>query len=209
MRQLSVSPSWRTASRMRKVEEIKNRLLIKIMEALEPVISKLDEKVLTDFFEGIIRLLPKIVPYFEKLLGAVTDVLGAVEEQASSKMGYLGAFKEDLQNGEILEFFKDFYSGMAEHAFGDPSWRPEKLRGYANGGVASVPSIFGEAGPEMAIPLDPARSGRAQQLVGYVNNVFNMNGSETTSMSLASALNSREFVFQSGRMDRLNRRMGR
>ena len=37
---------------------------------------------------------------------------------------------------------------------------------YANGGIASTPSIFGEAGPEMAIPLIPSKSTRAWELIG-------------------------------------------
>ena len=33
--------------------------------------------------------------------------------------------------------------------------------GYANGGIATKPSIFGEAGAEMAIPLTQNKRGRA------------------------------------------------
>lgn len=38
--------------------------------------------------------------------------------------------------------------------------------GYANGGIANKPSIFGEAGPEMAIPLSAAKSSRTYELIG-------------------------------------------
>ena len=38
--------------------------------------------------------------------------------------------------------------------------------GYANGGIANEPSIFGEAGPEMAIPLSAAKSSRTYELIG-------------------------------------------
>ena len=40
------------------------------------------------------------------------------------------------------------------------------LRGFANGGMATTPSIFGEAGPEMAIPLSAVKSSRAYELLG-------------------------------------------
>ena len=40
------------------------------------------------------------------------------------------------------------------------------LHGYANGGLANTASIFGEAGPEMAIPLTPSKSTRAWELIG-------------------------------------------
>lgn len=39
---------------------------------------------------------------------------------------------------------------------------------YANGGIADKPSIFGEAGPEMAIPLDQMQQGNAWSLLQRV-----------------------------------------
>lgn len=50
--------------------------------------------------------------------------------------------------------------------------------GYANGGIATTPSIFGEAGPEMAIPLDTMKSTRAWQLLRQVVNYYS--GEQTT-----------------------------
>ena len=51
-------------------------------------------------------------------------------------------------------------------------WRQDNLNQfdqavatYANGGFASKASIFGEAGPEMAIPMDSMKQGRAWQLM--------------------------------------------
>lgn len=38
--------------------------------------------------------------------------------------------------------------------------------GYADGGIATTPSIFGEDGPEMAIPLSAMKSARSYQLLG-------------------------------------------
>ncbi|MCS8569450.1 tape measure protein [Pediococcus pentosaceus] len=45
-------------------------------------------------------------------------------------------------------------------------WGPTGHKLFANGGIANAPSIFGEAGPEMAIPLSMTRSDRANQLLG-------------------------------------------
>lgn len=49
---------------------------------------------------------------------------------------------------------------------------------YANGGIADKPSIFGEAGPEMAIPLDQMQQGNAWSLLQRVVNFYagNSNG---------------------------------
>lgn len=43
---------------------------------------------------------------------------------------------------------------------------PQGHRRFANGGIANSPSVFGEAGPEMAIPLIPSKSTRAWELIG-------------------------------------------
>lgn len=45
-------------------------------------------------------------------------------------------------------------------------WSPSGRRRFANGGLATVPSVFGEAGPEMAIPLSTAKSSRTYELIG-------------------------------------------
>ena len=47
-------------------------------------------------------------------------------------------------------------------------WSPGGDRRFANGGIATTPSIFGEAGAEMAIPLDTMKSTRAWQLMKQV-----------------------------------------
>lgn len=46
---------------------------------------------------------------------------------------------------------------------------------YANGGIASSPSIFGEAGPEMAVPLIPSKSTRAWELIGKAVGILTAN----------------------------------
>ena len=57
-------------------------------------------------------------------------------------------------------------------------WGPTGHKLFANGGIATTPSIFGEAGPEMAIPLDTMKSTRAWQLLRQVVNYYS--GGQTT-----------------------------
>lgn len=57
-------------------------------------------------------------------------------------------------------------------------WGPTGHKLFANGGIATTPSIFGEAGPEMAIPLDTMKSTRAWQLLRQVVNYYS--GEQTT-----------------------------
>lgn len=61
----------------------------------------------------------------------------------------------------IMDYIHDRYGSVANAV------RFRKAHNwYANGGIASTPSIFGEAGPEMAIPLVPSKSTRAWELIG-------------------------------------------
>lgn len=54
---------------------------------------------------------------------------------------------------------------------------------YANGGIASTASIFGEAGPEMAIPMDSMKEDRAWTLMGQLVDFYggNRNGNQQVS----------------------------
>ena len=61
----------------------------------------------------------------------------------------------------IMDYIHDRYGSVANAV------RFRKAHNwYANGGIANKPSIFGEAGPEMAIPLIPSKSTRAWELIG-------------------------------------------
>ncbi|MCX8723051.1 phage tail tape measure protein [Lactobacillus sp. B4005] len=61
----------------------------------------------------------------------------------------------------IMDYIKDRY-GTVEKAV---AFR-KAHNWYANGGIANQPSIFGEAGPEMAVPLVPTKATRAWELIG-------------------------------------------
>ena len=50
-----------------------------------------------------------------------------------------------------------------------------KILGYANGGIANKASIFGEAGPEMAIPLSLDKTNRGWELVGKTIAILSKN----------------------------------
>lgn len=62
------------------------------------------------------------------------------------------------------------------------------LRGYANGGIATRASIFGEAGPEMAIPLIPSKSTRAWELIGKAIGIL----SSQTNLQVQNVNNEKE-----------------
>ena len=58
---------------------------------------------------------------------------------------------------------------------------PQGHRRFANGGIATKASIFGEAGPEMAIPLSNNKLDRARELVAQTLAVMSDNSSDSSS----------------------------
>ena len=65
---------------------------------------------------------------------------------------------------QLLALFND--SNWRSDIHWGGGWGPSGHRRYANGGIATQPSIFGEAGPEMAIPLSAVKSSRSYELLG-------------------------------------------
>ena len=83
----------------------------------------------------------------------------------------------------IMDYIHDRYGSVANAV------RFRKAHNwYANGGIANKPSIFGEAGPEMAIPLIPSKSTRAWELIGKAIGIL----SSQTNLQVQNANNEKE-----------------
>ena len=65
---------------------------------------------------------------------------------------------------QLLALFND--SNWRNDIHFGAGWGPTGHKRYANGGLANEPSIFGEAGLEMAIPLSAVKSSRSYELLG-------------------------------------------
>lgn len=61
---------------------------------------------------------------------------------------------------------------------------PQGHRRFANGGIATEPSIFGEAGPEMAIPLSTDKLTRSRELVAQALAVMSQNSNSVAQGNL-------------------------
>lgn len=98
--------------------------------------------------------------------------LGLMQTKRSTFNKYKLPGHGDLWNG-----FDDLLAGLnyARHRYGDSLSFLGQGHGYANGGIATQPSIFGEAGAEMAIPLDSMKSSRAWELMRQVVTYYGSN----------------------------------
>ncbi|MEY2346327.1 peptidoglycan DD-metalloendopeptidase family protein, partial [Pediococcus pentosaceus] len=92
---------------------------------------------------------------------------GHAEGLMQVKPGTFSAYHLSGHNN-IWNGYDNILAGLnyAKHRYGSGLSFLGNGHGYANGGIATTPSIFGEAGPEMAIPLSMTRSDRANQLLG-------------------------------------------
>lgn len=196
------SEAEKAARTAREVTLLKDELLLQLLKGLKPLLDD-------GSFQKLIKMVFDMIQSetFQKLLNSLARLLDLILSVVETIAGYIKPMTTSLVDGAswAVDKIVNFFSGDDED---EPS---VGVSGYAhaNGGIASVPSVFGEAGAEMAIPLTNEREGRAQQLAAYVTNTFNMSGNETSSLSLSSALNSREWAYNSSKMSALQRRMGR
>ena len=106
-------------------------------------------------------------------------------------------FKNTIINlpSEIGNKIANFLNPLAE----DDNIKPIITGAAAQGGIVNTPTITGEAGPELILPLDNSRSGRASQIINNfnTNQNFNMTNNQTTPLAFAQAVGMNKFVRRS------------
>ena len=186
----------KNAERARKLEERKNEMMIKLIDIVEPIVNTISKSLssdkLTKIANGLVKLLTDVVP-------VIADILLAIAEKVGFVVGKIGDAVENLQNGDKVVKDGKTYEIVQ---YGLPA-----ISKRANGGIALGPSLVGERGPEAIIPLDYSRAQRAENIAYSIQNNFTMSGNQTTALSLAQAVSSRDFsramskaAFKAGRM---------
>jgi hypothetical protein len=89
------------------------------------------------------------------------DHFSSIIEKLAELFKYFGKIKDIA--GKTWGSIKNFFGGNGGPAVPTTGG----MDTYASGGIANRPSIFGEAGPEIAIPLN--NSGRSQELLNVAN----------------------------------------
>lgn len=102
---------------------------------------------------------------------------------------------------EIWQSIKDKFTEFKNTIVNLPSEIGNKIANFLNpfaaqGGIVNTPTIAGEAGPELILPLDNSRSGRASQIINNfnTNQNFNMTNNQTTPLAFAQAVGMNKFV---------------
>lgn len=180
------------AMKMREIEDKKNQLLMKLIPAVLPVVegvARLMETKGDKIVKGLMALFETVIPLLEPVFEALDAFLGFMSRTI------LPGFQKLIQ--VVVDWLEDDDKsyGMASSLVAEST---KKLKSAtpqdAAGGLAFMPSIVGERGPEAIIPLDYSRAQRAENIANTVNQTFNMGNSQTTALSLAQAVRSRDFT---------------
>ena len=140
--------------------------------------------------------------------GDISHILNVVQHESGGNARAINNWDINAQEGHpskgVLQFIDRTFNKYAVKGhhdiwkpfdqilamFNDSTWRSDLTlggwgpsgapRGFANGGIATTPSIFGEAGAEMAIPLDTMKSTRAWQLMKQVVDYYAGSSNQST-----------------------------
>lgn len=157
-----------TAMKLREMSLKKDELLLKFV----PIASKLMDKLVALIDNGTIDKL--------------ADALVGLVEWLANRLGDLASLGATIGKGvaSAVAGVGEFFSGEKKR----PTDESRSTTQKSNGGITFGRSIVGERGPELVIPLDYARSGRAAQVVQNFTQTFNMAGNQTTGQSLGQAV---------------------
>ena len=130
----------------------------------------------------------KISETWESLKDWISDTLSSVKKWVD----------------EIWQSIKDKFTEFKNTIINLPSEIGSRIADFLNpfgaqGGIVNTPTIAGEAGPELILPLDNSRSGRASQIINNfnTNQNFNMTNNQTTPLAFAQAVGMNKFVRRS------------
>ncbi len=142
-----------------------------IMPILEPLLS-----IASSVLEPMMPLLQTITPLLE-LVGVIFENFSPILTEIVPALEFLAQGFEILSMvltpiidalSKVVGWVADGLSWLIEAFFGGDTHAAEQstanVATYAQGGWAYEPSIFGEAGPEVAISFDPAYR---KQNIGY------------------------------------------
>lgn len=144
----------------------------------------------------------KISEAWESLKTWIDDTWNSVKKWADelwqSIKDKFTEFKNTIINlpSEIGNKIANFLSPFSSD---DDTVKPIITGAAAQGGIVNTPTIAGEAGPELILPLDNSRSGRASQIINNfnTNQNFNMTNNQTTPLAFAQAVGMNKFVRRS------------
>jgi hypothetical protein len=198
-----------TAEELRRFELEKDKMLRDILPGVLPLMK------------ALMKLVQNVMPIILSALGNLVKGLGIVVRWVEDKLDLDAGIGEAMESaGESMKNAADEMHEANERAARE-AYRQnvmsniEELSAFINnvksnlsvlsggqnaqGGLITSPSIVGEAGPELVLPLDYSRAGRANQIINNFTTTqsFNLASNQSTPLALASAVGQNKFVQRS------------
>lgn len=167
---------------------------------------------LTKVIPGLVEWVPRLVNAVETIAKKSGDVVDAATWNLNREYDKGGTFKKvfdkaiDIVTWNFVDSFKN--KGISEETKAKIAdialWSLNELfrdKGpsggqKAQGGIVTAPSLVGEAGPELVLPLDYSRAGRTSQIIQNfnTNQSFNMTSNQQTPLAFSQAVGNNKFV---------------
>ena len=144
---------------------------------------------LTKVIPGLVEWIPRLVTAIETIAKESGDAIDTATWNLKKEYEKDGTFKKavdkivDVASWSLKDLFKDKGAGVSGGA-------------RAQGGIITAPSLVGEAGPELVLPLDYSRAGRTSQIIQNfnTNQSFNMASNQQTPLAFSQAVGNNRFV---------------
>lgn len=210
-----------TAEELRKFELEKDKMLAKILPGVLPLMKALMKLVqsvmpavlsaLGSLVEGLGIVVKWVIEQIKKIpgmgnkfrdfdLGETMITAGESMKNAADEMREANERAEREAYRRNIESNIEALTSFFENAKSNVSALLGLSGGQnAQGGLITSPSIVGEAGPELVLPLDYSRAGRANQIINNFTTTqsFNLASAQSTPLALASAVGQNKFVQRS------------
>lgn len=161
------------------------------VEKLRQFELKKDE-ILMNFMEPAVKVMEALEPLMDPLTTVINKLVPVVK--------WLAGLASDFVNTFIMPIIEGVKKALSWWGDEEDKKKPQPSGGgHAQGGLITSPSIVGEAGPELVLPLDYSRAGRANQIINNFTTTqsFNLASNQSTPLALASAVGQNKFVQRS------------
>ena len=132
-----------------------------------------------------------MLPLLEPILKLVEPLL----EPLTKVVDWLVKLTTDFVGVVLVPLAKAIKSALP-WPWGEDDDMPVSGGAHAQGGIITAPSLVGEAGPELVLPLDYSRAGRTSQIIQNfnTNQSFNMSANQQTPLAFSQAVGNNQFI---------------
>ena len=186
---LKKTSAEKAAESARRIAAKKDELVQRILERLDAS-GILDNGMIEKVIEMLFKTLDAVLPLLDPLFKVLDPVLNVLNTILSAIQPVIGKLVELIKNPKKAIFSDDEKQPASVVAATAAATKAQN----SQGGIVLSPSIVGERGAELVLPLGFDRKGRSSNIIQNVQQTFNMGGNRTTAMSLGQAVRQRSFT---------------